>query len=72
MHTLKFSLASISKREFLSLKQVALSGDNLFKELMKTVRVCCLGQITHLLYEFEGQYRKNMEREKIDERKRNL
>ncbi len=43
-----------------SLKQAALNGDNLFEELMKTVRSCSLGQITGALYEVGGQYRRNM------------
>jgi len=42
------------------LKQVALSGGNLFEELMKTVRVASLGQITGALYEVGGQYRRNL------------
>jgi methylmalonyl-CoA mutase len=42
------------------LKEVALSGKNIFEELMDTVRVASLGQITHALYEVGGQYRRNM------------
>ncbi|GGD00829.1 fused isobutyryl-CoA mutase/GTPase IcmF [Pontibacillus salipaludis] len=42
------------------LKQVAASGGNIFEELMKTVRVASLGQITNALYEVGGQYRRNM------------
>jgi methylmalonyl-CoA mutase len=42
------------------LQQVALSGENIFAELMNTVRYCSLGQITHALYEVGGQYRRNM------------
>ena len=40
--------------------QVALSGGNLFGELMHTVRFCSLGQITQALYAVGGQYRRNM------------
>ncbi|HKJ63995.1 MAG TPA: fused isobutyryl-CoA mutase/GTPase IcmF, partial [Desulfopila sp.] len=43
-----------------SLKKAALSGDNLFAELMDTVKSCSLGQITTALYEVGGQYRRNM------------
>jgi methylmalonyl-CoA mutase len=43
-----------------SLKKAALDGDNLFAELMNTVRSCSLGQITNALYEVGGQYRRNM------------
>lgn len=42
------------------LKEAARSGDNLFEELMETVKVCSLGQITHALYEVGGQYRRSM------------
>lgn len=42
------------------LKEVALSGGNIFEELMETVKVASLGQITKALYEVGGQYRRNM------------
>lgn len=42
------------------LKQVARTGGNIFDELMDTVRVASLGQITNALYEVGGQYRRNM------------
>jgi isobutyryl-CoA mutase len=43
-----------------SLKQTAISGGNIFAELMETVKVASLGQITQALYEVGGQYRRNM------------
>ena len=42
------------------LQNVVLAGDNIFEELMNTVRVCSLGQITQALYDVGGQYRRNM------------
>ncbi len=42
------------------LKQVAVNNGNIFEELMETVQVASLGQITHALYEVGGQYRRNM------------
>lgn len=42
------------------LQQVADAGGNIFAELMETVRVASLGQITQALYEVGGQYRRNM------------
>ena len=42
------------------LKETALSGGNIFEQLMETVRVASLGQITKALYEVGGQYRRNM------------
>ena len=41
------------------LQQVAVSGENVFEELMDAVRVCSLGQITSALFEVGGQYRRN-------------
>ena len=42
------------------LKSAAISNENLFAELMETVKYCSLGQISHALYEVGGQYRRNM------------
>jgi len=42
------------------LQKVALSGENIFAELMETVKCCSLGQITGALYDVGGQYRRNM------------
>ncbi len=42
------------------LQEVAVSGGNIFAELMETVKVASLGQITAALYEVGGQYRRNM------------
>ena len=42
------------------LQKVAIAGDNIFAELMNTVRVCSLGQITKALFDVGGQYRRNM------------
>jgi methylmalonyl-CoA mutase len=43
-----------------SLRDVALSGGNIFEELLKTVRYCSLGEITSVLYQVGGKYRRNM------------
>ena len=42
------------------LQEVAVSGGNIFAELMETVKYASLGQISHALYEVGGQYRRNM------------
>ncbi|WP_042354396.1 fused isobutyryl-CoA mutase/GTPase IcmF [Bacillus rubiinfantis] len=42
------------------LKETAVSGGNIFAQLMETVKVASLGQITRALYEVGGQYRRNM------------
>jgi methylmalonyl-CoA mutase len=42
------------------LQKIALSGENIFDELMNVVRVCSLEQITQALYDVGGQYRRGM------------
>lgn len=42
------------------LKQAAVSNQNIFEQLMETVKTASLGQITAALYEIGGQYRRNM------------
>lgn len=42
------------------LKKIASEDGNIFAELMETVKVASLGEITTALYEVGGQYRRNM------------
>jgi len=42
------------------LQEVALTGGNVFAELMETVRVASLGQITEALFAVGGRYRRSM------------
>jgi methylmalonyl-CoA mutase len=42
------------------LQLIAREGGNIFEELLYTVRVCSLGQISNALYEVGGQYRRSM------------
>jgi methylmalonyl-CoA mutase len=42
------------------LKAVVIANGNVFDELMRTVRVCSLGQITTALFDVGGQYRRSM------------
>ena len=42
------------------LREVALSGSNIFEELLNTVQFASLGQITHVLYEIGGKYRRGI------------
>ncbi|MBT3222999.1 MAG: methylmalonyl-CoA mutase, partial [Proteobacteria bacterium] len=42
------------------LQQVAMEGGNIFAELMDTVTVASLGQITTALYAVGGEYRRNL------------
>lgn len=56
----KDSNAVNSQKALEQLKEVAKTGGNIFEELMETVKVASLGQITQALYEVGGQYRRNM------------
>jgi methylmalonyl-CoA mutase len=42
------------------LRAAALAGDNLFAELLHTVRHCTLGEITETLFEVGGKYRRSV------------
>ena len=42
------------------LQRVAKENRNIFSELMETVKVASLGEITEALYEVGGEYRRNM------------
>jgi len=42
------------------LQQVVIANGNVFAELVHTVRVCSLGQITNALFDVGGQYRRSM------------
>jgi methylmalonyl-CoA mutase len=51
---------SESKQALETLKEVALNNGNIFEELLKTVNYCSLGEITNVLYDVGGRYRRNM------------
>src|SRR6185503_9546639 len=52
--------AGEAPRALARLRQVVIDDGNVFEELMRTVRVCSLGQITNALFEVGGQYRRSM------------
>ncbi|NHC38705.1 methylmalonyl-CoA mutase family protein [Bacillus sp. MM2020_1] len=54
------SHAAASGEALKRLKAAAVNNGNIFGELMETVKVASLGQITRALYEVGGQYRRNM------------
>ena len=41
-------------------REVAISKGNIFAELLNAVEVCSMGQITKVLYEVGGKYRRGM------------
>ena len=42
------------------IKEVALRGGNIFEEILNAVESCSMGQITNVLYEIGGKYRRGM------------
>jgi methylmalonyl-CoA mutase len=54
------SHADAAAEKLTGLKEAAVNNGNIFAELMETVKVASLGQITRALYEVGGQYRRNM------------
>jgi isobutyryl-CoA mutase len=52
--------ASDTEEALKRLKAAAVNNENIFAQLMETVKVASLGQITKALYEVGGQYRRNM------------
>ena len=49
-----------AKEMMLELRAAAIENRNLFETIMEASKVCSLGQISNLLYEVGGQYRRNM------------
>ncbi len=49
-----------SIKEIQKLKNVALSGGNVFEALMDAARVCTLAQMSGALFEVGGEYRRNL------------
>ena len=60
LHAFQAEHAEAAPAALKKLQQAALTGGNVFAELMHTVRVCSLGQITRALYAVGGQYRRGM------------
>lgn len=51
---------NVSKQALDNLQEVALNNGNIFEELLNTVRYCSLGEISNLLFEIGGKYRRNV------------
>jgi isobutyryl-CoA mutase len=52
--------SKVAEEKLKKLRDIALVNGNIFEELLTTVRYCSLGQITQVLYEVGGRYRRNM------------
>lgn len=51
---------SHSAKALMDLQEAALNNHNVFEALMKAVKTCSLGQVTHALFKVGGQYRRSM------------
>ncbi|MCC5941392.1 MAG: methylmalonyl-CoA mutase family protein [Balneolaceae bacterium] len=60
LNAFKKANEAVAEKALNQLKRVARNNGNLFEELMETVKVASLGQISRALYEVGGQYRRNM------------
>jgi len=60
LNNLKRTAEEKSNNALQTLQKASINNENIFEELMETVKSCSLGQITHALYEVGGQYRRNM------------
>jgi len=52
--------AEVGPAALTALQQLAVSGGNIFAQLMETAKVASLGQMSRALYDVGGQYRRNM------------
>lgn len=60
LNSFKENHSKESAAQLEKLKEVALKNENIFEQLLETVNYCSLGQITNVLYEVGGKYRRNM------------
>ncbi|MEH6991300.1 fused isobutyryl-CoA mutase/GTPase IcmF [Neobacillus drentensis] len=60
LRTFQQAHAAETEKALEKLKAAAVNNENIFAQLMETVKVASLGQITKALYEVGGQYRRNM------------
>ncbi len=60
LNQMKKGNASKGEEMLKVLQYKAIQNQNIFEELMETVKYCSLGQITSALFEVGGQYRRNM------------
>lgn len=60
LNSFKQKNSSSADKALKSLRDTCLNGGNVFEELLSSVNYCTLGQITSVLYEVGGRYRRNM------------
>ncbi|PCH80983.1 MAG: methylmalonyl-CoA mutase, partial [Planctomycetota bacterium] len=60
VNTIHATNTEAAETALLELRQAALGGANIFNQLMETVKVCTIGQISQALNEVGGEYRRSM------------
>lgn len=60
LNQFKQSNSNVSQKYLEKIKDAALKNENIFNVLLEAVNYCSLGQITNVLYEVGGRYRRNM------------
>jgi methylmalonyl-CoA mutase len=60
LHEFHSRNAAVAPKALEKLKRTVIENGNVFAELVNTVRVCSLGQITKALFEVGGEYRRSM------------
>jgi methylmalonyl-CoA mutase len=60
VHTWQARNAERAPAALAMLQQVAATGGNVFEQLMETMKVASLGQVSNALYAVGGRYRRNM------------
>ncbi len=60
LEQLQKTWAEKSPEKLTDLRKKAALNQNIFEELMETVKYCSIGQITNALFNVGGQYRRNM------------
>tara|TARA_Y100000385_G_scaffold214758_1_gene223346 strand:- start:400 stop:3783 length:3384 start_codon:yes stop_codon:yes gene_type:complete len=60
LKNLHISHKQTSEDDLVKLQNAALNNENIFDEMMEIAKTCSLGQMTSILFDVGGQYRRNM------------
>lgn len=60
LNAFKESHTAQADKQLQKLREVALRDGNIFEQLLECVQYCSLGQVTEVMFEIGGRYRRNM------------
>ena len=60
LESFKGEHSSKAEEQLEKIRNIALSDGNIFEQILEAVQYCSLGQITNVLYDIGGRYRRNM------------